>query len=407
MRSTGRRYGFLTAAAVAAVTLWASASSSMNYPLYAEHWQLAPWVTTAMFAAYPLALIPMLLVFGNLSDYIGRRTAILGGLAAIVLGGVALGLAPWVWVVFLGRVLLGLGVGLALSPATAAVMEFGGPDGARRAGSTVSAATAVGLTLAMFVGGTFIEFAPAPMVLNQWVLVLVALAVFALALRLPRHSPNPAAGRWRPRGLAFPRTGRPRFIAGVLAVVAGYVIGVIFIGLGAAIAKSLLHTDNVFIGGIVIAVSTAAVGVTSLLIRKARPAPLLASGLAASVVSMLALVASGLAGSLPLFFVSSLTSGLAYAFLVSGGLGLIGAAAAPQHRAAAVSTAYFFGYAAQAGAAIWLGIIETTAGFNEAVGIGAALVVIPATAAVLLAAIRPETRQARLARRAAAQTSSA
>ncbi len=179
MRSTGRRYGFLTAAAVAAVTLWASASSSMNYPLYAEHWQLAPWVTTAMFAAYPLALIPMLLVFGNLSDYIGRRTAILGGLAAIVLGGVALGLAPWVWVVFLGRVLLGLGVGLALSPATAAVMEFGGPDGARRAGSTVSAATAVGLTLAMFVGGTFIEFAPAPMVLNQWVLVLVALAVFA------------------------------------------------------------------------------------------------------------------------------------------------------------------------------------------------------------------------------------
>ena len=399
MRATGRRYGFLTAAAVAAVTLWASASSSMNYPLYAEHWRLEPWVTTAMFAAYPLALIPMLLVFGNLSDYVGRRTAILWGLGAILLGGVALGLAPDVWVVFLGRVLLGLGVGLSLSPATAAVMEFGGPDGARRAGATVSAATAVGLTLAMIVGGTLIEFAPAPLVLNQWALVLVAGVVFGLALRLPRHTPDEALGRWRPRGIAFPRTGRARFAAGILAVVAGYVIGVIFIGLGAAIARSLLHTDDVFVGGIVIAVSTAAVGVTSLLIRKARPVPLLIAGLAASAVSMLALILSGAAASLPLFFASSLTSGLAYAFLVSGGLGLVGAAAPIQHRAAAVSTAYFFGYAAQASAAIWLGIVETTSGFGEAVAIGAALVVIPALVSVLLAVLRraPRTEPAAVA----------
>jgi predicted MFS family arabinose efflux permease len=392
MRATGRRYGFLTAAAATAVTLWASASSSMNYPLYAEHWQLEPWVTTLMYAAYPLALIPMLLLFGNLSDHLGRRTMMLCGLAAIIAGGIVLGVAPWVWTVFLGRVLLGVGVGLALSPATAAVMEFGGPDGARRAGSTVSAATAVGLTLAMFIGGALIEFGPAPMVLNQWVLVLVTLVVFVLALWLPRHSPDPDLGRWRPRGIAFPRQGGARFAAGILGVVAGYVIGVIFIGLGAAIAKSLLHTDDVFVGGTVIAVSTAAVGITSLLIRKARPLPLLAAGLAASALSMVALIASGITASLPLFFVSSLASGIAYAFLVSGGLGLVGTAAAPTHRAATVSTAYFFGYAAQAGVAIWLGAVETAAGFPEAVAIGAVLVVVPAIVAVILAARRRAPR---------------
>ena len=77
MHTLGRRAGFWTAGVVAALALWASAAPTVAYPLYAAEWSLAPSVTSAIFAAYPVALLPALLIFGNLSDAIGRRSTIL------------------------------------------------------------------------------------------------------------------------------------------------------------------------------------------------------------------------------------------------------------------------------------------------------------------------------------------
>ena len=74
------RASFWTAALVAGLALWASGAPTVVYPLYAAQWNLSPAVTTAIFAAYPVVLIPVLIIFGNLSDYIGRRAAILIGL---------------------------------------------------------------------------------------------------------------------------------------------------------------------------------------------------------------------------------------------------------------------------------------------------------------------------------------
>ena len=80
------RAGFWTAASVAGLALWASGAPSVVYPLYAEEWQLQPSVTTAIFAIYPIVLVPVLIVFGNLSDVIGRRAVILMGLGALTAG---------------------------------------------------------------------------------------------------------------------------------------------------------------------------------------------------------------------------------------------------------------------------------------------------------------------------------
>jgi MFS family permease len=88
-----RAASFATAVSVAGVALWASAASTPDYPLYAATWKLAPWVPAAMFAAYPVTLIPLLVVLGNLSGHIGRRPAMLAGLSAIAAGAAARGAA--------------------------------------------------------------------------------------------------------------------------------------------------------------------------------------------------------------------------------------------------------------------------------------------------------------------------
>jgi MFS family permease len=79
------RGSFWTAASVAGLALWASGAPTIVYPLYAAQWQVEPSVTTAIFAIYPVVLVPVLIVFGNLSDVIGRRAVILLGLGALAL----------------------------------------------------------------------------------------------------------------------------------------------------------------------------------------------------------------------------------------------------------------------------------------------------------------------------------
>src|ERR687897_1024603 len=115
-------------------------------------------------------------------------------LAARGAGSLAFGLAPDLTWVFIGRALMGVGVGLALSPATAAMVEFGGPDGARRASSATTAATATGLALATLVGGALVQYAPNPLRLSFWVLTAVDAGVFVFSALLAPPTPDEGAG---------------------------------------------------------------------------------------------------------------------------------------------------------------------------------------------------------------------
>src|SRR6202171_6244973 len=76
----GRRASFWVAAAVVAHTLWTSAAPSMTYRLYASEWGLTHMVTTAIFAVFPIVVVTVLICFGDVSDYIGRRATMLVGL---------------------------------------------------------------------------------------------------------------------------------------------------------------------------------------------------------------------------------------------------------------------------------------------------------------------------------------
>jgi hypothetical protein len=65
---------------------------------------------------------------------------------------------------------MGVGVGLTAAPAAAAMVEFSPAGQSSRAGSITTAAQALGLALALLVGGALIAYAPFPIRLNFWVL---------------------------------------------------------------------------------------------------------------------------------------------------------------------------------------------------------------------------------------------
>ncbi|MCA1718023.1 MAG: MFS transporter, partial [Actinobacteria bacterium] len=56
------------------------------YGVYAEEWSFSAGMVTLIFVVYCLVLIGALLVFGHLSDEVGRRPVMLAGLLVIALG---------------------------------------------------------------------------------------------------------------------------------------------------------------------------------------------------------------------------------------------------------------------------------------------------------------------------------
>jgi MFS family permease len=111
----------------------------MTYPLYQADWGVSTTTTTLIFAAYPIALIPVLILFGDLSDHIGRRASMLLGLAAEFVGVMLFATAGDVAWLLVGRAFMGLGVGLSISPANVAMVEFSAPEQEKRAGAVSTA----------------------------------------------------------------------------------------------------------------------------------------------------------------------------------------------------------------------------------------------------------------------------
>src|SRR5713226_1147163 len=79
---------YVTTATAVAAAITFSASGAAPTPLYheyQEHFGLTAFMITVIFASYVLCLLLALLTVGSLSDYIGRRPAILAALTLNVL----------------------------------------------------------------------------------------------------------------------------------------------------------------------------------------------------------------------------------------------------------------------------------------------------------------------------------
>jgi MFS family permease len=365
------RASFWTAGAVVALALWTSACPTLTYPLYQSQWGVSTATVTWIFAAYPLALIPVLILFGDLSDHIGRRAAMALGLAADLVGVLMFALAPDVAWLLIGRAFMGLGVGLSLSPANVAMVEFSPPGREQRAGALGTAISAVGIGLAMVVGGALTQYVPDPLHLNFFVLAATILVVTVFVLGMPRHTRDETRERWRIRTVTIPRGNRGIFVAGSISFASSFLLGAIVLPLGAKIAHQLAGSTNALVTGLLLSVFAACITLNALVARRLDRWILVMVGAGGSVLAVWLFVLTGAAHSLVLFFLASACAGAAYAFDFAGGLTVLSRYAAPHHRASMVSGGYLVGYVSQGIGAPFLGWVVTSHGLMTGLFTGA------------------------------------
>jgi DHA1 family bicyclomycin/chloramphenicol resistance-like MFS transporter len=164
-------------------------------------------------AVYLFAYAFMMLWHGALSDALGRRPIVLGGLAVFAVGTLGCAIAGNIQSLWLFRVLQGLSAGAGLVVGRAIIRDrFNGAE-AQRMMSQMTLVFGIGPAIAPIIGGALLNLLGWRSIfwaLLAWTLVMLVLAARALPETLPpahRHALRPAA-LWRNYRTVI---GQPKF----------------------------------------------------------------------------------------------------------------------------------------------------------------------------------------------------
>ena len=241
------------------------------YGVYREEFGFSSVVLTLVFATYQLVLCPSLIVFGQLSDRIGRRPVVAGGLAVAMVGLALFALADDTAWLFVARAVQGLAVGAASGAATAALVELAPAGDAGRAALVSTLAQAGGSAAGPLVGGALAQWAPAPETTSFVVGFVVTGVLLAGVLALPRM-PGGTGAAWRIQRPDVPPEIRADFARFALTAAAAWAVAGLYLSVVPSYTGSLLDTSNLALEGAITAVMLLASCAAQVVVRGERPA---------------------------------------------------------------------------------------------------------------------------------------
>ncbi|MFI9065761.1 MFS transporter [Streptomyces sp. NPDC053429] len=388
-----RGSGFWVVGAVLVLLMLSSSVPSALYVLYQQKWGLSSGTVTVVFALYAVTVLAGLLLFGSLSDTLGRRP-VLG--AALVLAIVSMGLfagAQGLGLLLAARAVQGLAVGLATGAMGAALLELT-PRSKPALGAQVnSAGPTVGIGLGGLGAGLLVQYGPAPTVLSYALLV----GAFALTLvgvvRMRESAPGLRGGRFRvvPRRIRIPPGTGGRFAVLVLTIVAVWSVGGFYLSLGPHLALSLLHSTNYLVGGATVALLAGAATGAQLLLGRTEALRTAVIGLLGLLAGLaLVLLALGL-GSAPVFLIATAVLGSGWGAAFLGSFRALSALAEPAHRGELTAAVYVFAYLAMSVPSVLAGMLTNIHGLHRT-SVGFMAVVAGVCALALIVTLRLSAR---------------
>lgn len=185
-------------------------------------------------SVYLLAYAAMSIVHGPLSDAIGRRRVILGGLVVFALASAGCALSTTLPQLLAFRALQGLSAGVGLIVGRAVVRDVLHGDDAQRLMSQVSMVFGIAPAIAPIIGGWILGWERWPAIF--WFLVAFSVALLAATwLALPETHPREARFPLRPAPLARSYAqivGNPRFLR--LTAAGAFNFGALFLYIASA-----------------------------------------------------------------------------------------------------------------------------------------------------------------------------
>lgn len=298
------------------------AASASPVPLFNSYRSVFGFTTADISLAvvcYFAGTIFSLLFLGRLASHVGRKPTALATLALLAGGSaVLLNVSGLGWLLT-GRLLMGLGAGLASSGLTSYIVDVAPPTPAWIGSVASSQAPNLGLAIGAVGAGALVEHGPWPTRL----VYLVAIGWLAISAALIAISPEtvpPAPGAWRslrPRVHVPPRS-MPLLPVAAAVFVATWSVGAFYQAFVPSLVADQLHTSSALVVGLVFCSYMAPNVAGAPISGRFTPAGAQRVGMATFLTGILTIVTGLIIGSMPVFVVGSLIGGAGQGIAMSG-----------------------------------------------------------------------------------------
>lgn len=336
------------------------------YVVYQAKWGFTAGVLTAVFAIYAAGVLTALLVFGRLSDQIGRRRVLMAAVAVAATSTVVFFLADGVATLLVARLLSGFAAGLTQGTATAALAELEPHHDQRRAALIGSTVTTGAAGLGPLLAGILVEYAGWTTHL-VFVVYLGCLLVATVAMLLiPETVLERHPLTIRVQRPFVPAASRPAFLQAAAASFAVSALLGLVISLVPSFLGKELHQRNHAVAGLVVFLLFAVGTVAQLLLHRITSRLALLIGFAWLLLGLGLLMLGLDLGDLPVFVAGIVSAGIGVGLVMMGALATVNRVAPPEHRAEVMSGFFLSAYAGLALPALAVGIASQHVGFFRA-----------------------------------------
>jgi MFS family permease len=223
----GSLTGFTLAVCAFFVAMLGTTLPTPLYPLFEQRYEFGALLVTVIFGIYAFGVIGGLILFGNLSDRLGRKPLLGLGLGLSAASALLFLLAGSLVPVYAARVVSGLSAGIFTGTATAYTVDLA-PAGRRRLASFVAVfANLGGLGTGTLLSGLLAEWAPDPL-RTPFAVDLGLVAVATAGLLLAPETVSRGGFDFRPQRLGVPPEVRAVFVRAALAGFAGFAVSGVF-----------------------------------------------------------------------------------------------------------------------------------------------------------------------------------
>jgi MFS family permease len=380
VRVLSRPVGFFLAAYAFLITMLGTTLPTPLYPLFQARYSFDELLVTVIFAIYAFGVIAGLILFGNLSDEVGRKPLLLLGLALSAVNALLFLFAQSLVPIYAARVISGLSAGIFTGTATAYVVDLA-PDDRRRFASMVAAvANLGGLGCGTLLAGLLADYARDPLRL-PFVVDLASLVPATIGLLLTPETVSGSGFRLRLQRLRVPPEVRGVFTRAATAGFGSFAVSGVFSSVAPGFLAQELGRHSHALAGLLVFIIFASSIVGQMVLPRLSERRGLLVGCVLLLVGVALLGVSVAIESLAGLFASAIVVGLGQGIVIGAGLTAINQRAPVEHRGETASSFFVVMYVGLSLPVIGVGVAAS------ALTLKTAAIAFSVAVAVLVAAV--------------------
>ncbi|TCP19703.1 putative MFS family arabinose efflux permease [Scopulibacillus darangshiensis] len=386
--TVGNRMSFIGIAYAFLVVMLGTTLPTPLYPIYGDIFRLSNLMITVIYAVYAIGVISALLVFGQLSDRIGRRYILIPGVILSAVSSLVFLFADSITPLFIGRVLSGLSAGLFTSTATATLVNLAPRHKQGKASMIASGINMLGLGLGPLLAGILAQYLSYPMRLVFVVDFAILVPAFIAIWFMPEPIKAKQKFQLRIQKLRVPSEVRATFIRAVIPGFAGFSVLGLFTSVSPSFLQEVLHFDNKAVLGVIVFSCFCASAVGQSLLTNTSDRTVLPLGSAILIIGVIFVGLALQSRSLILLLIGAIVSGVGQGFSFRAGLASVNAKTSSTERGEVTSSFFTIAYIALSIPVVGMGLLAKWVGIQAAGILFSIVIALLALMALILLFIR-------------------